>query len=272
MSLESLGYQYRPNHVKTYNLDNNSTRNPQDLLQSLKYSIWDGLDKLQNHGDMVARFVFRFPQETQALFLFQNELFNQLVRLHNDESEIHAYVHPYTLMMFDPQLGNLTTKNNRVIKNVRGEDAVQHELQHFLKLQELWKADAKGEIGFDLFWQEVNGALALTSEGGVIFKEKPNDADIIYALGGPLYPSDFDLKEIRQILLNVKGRQKFKNRTTLLQFNMQKMREQGINSTHLKQPLNFKQAYRLLFNEWRKLRKDKISFNLWDDLIKIKKL
>lgn len=275
MSLENLGYQYSPIHTKSFSLGHEWSRNPQILPGLLKSMIKSGLDQMQDDGDMVARFVFKAPQDTHVLPLFQNELFNQLVTLHNTESEAHAFVHPMTLMMFDPQLANLNVAYSKPFHDIRGEDAIQHELRHFLLLQELWKSDAKGLIEFNFSWHEKKDMMALVSGGAFLTDETPNNQDRMHALGGPLYPSKFDLDAINEILLDAHGLQKLKNRAAIDDFRIKKMKEQGAKSSfdYLNhEPLDAQEAFSLLYYEWKKQRKDKIDFSLWDSLVKAKKL
>lgn len=275
MSLENIGYQYSPIHTKSFSLGHDWPRKPHVLPGLLKSSIKNGLDQLQNDGDIIARFVFRAPQDTHVLPLFQNEQFSQLVQLHNTESKNHAFVHPLTLMMFDPQLANLNLAHKKPFHNIRGEDAIQHELRHFLRLQELWKADAKGVIEFNLHWQETKDMMTLVGGGTFTTDEIPNNDDRMYTLGAPLYPSKFDLEELNETLLDARGFQKLRNRAAIDRFRIQKMKEQSVKSSFAylnHEPLNTQEAFGLLYYEWKKLRKDIIDFTLWDSLIKSKKL
>ena len=158
MALENLLYQYNPNHTTIYSLGYDWMRKPEDIIPRINKNIKAALGRLNIDGDFNAKFSFRMPDQAHILPLFQKELFSDLIDFHNTNSDTNGFVHPYTLMMVDPNLRNLSvdikSRKGAFVK-LYGEDAVQHELAHFLALQELWKSGAKGNIEFVLQWEKI---------------------------------------------------------------------------------------------------------------------
>lgn len=242
MRIENLAYQHKLNTKQYYSLSPDWNRHPKDLIPSMQSLIQNGLDVLRNNDDREVRFSFRMPSGTHVLPLFQKELFYSLVHLHNAESDTTTFIHPFTLMIFDPCLGNLRA-HIEPFKMVRGEDVTQHELAHFFRIQERRKTDAKGVIEFNLYWNKEKGVKVLMSGGQVIPDEILNSEDETYMLSGPLYPSQSDFNRIR--FLDGKDR--------------------GIHIE--RNPLSSDRAQGILYHEWRKIRQDKIDFAVWDELV-----
>ena len=270
MALENLLYQYNPNHTTIYSLGYDWMRKPEDIIPRINKNIKAALGRLNIDGDFNAKFSFRMPDQAHILPLFQKELFSDLIDFHNTNSDTNGFVHPYTLMMVDPNLRNLSvdikSRKGAFVK-LYGEDAVQHELAHFLALQELWKSGAKGNIEFVLQWEKIKISYGLMLEGEFIPDEISNDFDRTYTIGAPLFPSSEDLQIERKLLLSSPNLRKL---LTLILFNLSKLTDQGSTLFHTiyPTPLNSKEMLQCLLPEWRHSRDSLINFTIWEDIMK----
>jgi len=173
-------------------------------------------------------------------------------------------------MILDPTLSTISKdviSKRGTFKDLRGEDAIQHEMGHFLALQDLWGSGAKGRIEFNFFWEKRKKMTQLQIIGGFTPDERPNKMDDAYSSAGPLYPSSVDLKFIHKTLL---GRKKINSFFDNIGFNLYKLKDQGsTNFNPLKmKPLNAEEMLELLFFEWRKRRESVIDFKIWEKLLK----
>lgn len=269
MSLENLLYQYRSSYTTVYSLGYDWKRKPEDIVPKIHENIKLALQRLNGDGDFVAKFSFRIPDQSHVLPLFQNALFTNLVDFHNTHSDEKGYIHPYTIMLFDPNLSNLRKdiESKKGTFNLHGEDAAQHELAHFLALQERWKTETKGEVEFVLQWEKIKKSYSLTVEGGFIPDETANVDDQIHFNNGPLFPSSVDQKYIRNFLLSSINLKKI---LALITFNLNKLADQGSTSFNIfhSKPMNTEEMLHALFIEWKSTRKTLINFKIWENLIK----
>lgn len=272
MSFEQLAHRYEPITTKRFFLPQNWQTKPHLMRDSLHTMIQTGLDVLAD-DEMTVEFNFRMPRETHALPLFQHQLFNTLVKEHNEWTETERYIDPTTLMILDPALSGLS-KSTRLVTSMHGEDIVLHELRHFWGLQDLWKQDAKGLIGIELNWKEIPKSTVqyLSIEGFFEPDEETNGQDGFACTSAPLYPSKSDhrmiLKELQSIpYINNRTRHKIRDR-----FVADKLMEQGFRwkwLSKLFEPMTPDTMIGALFLQWKELRKDDIDFSKWSELVKL---
>ena len=147
MSFEAFSLKYRRINERVYSFGYDWADKPDGIMDKMHDNIAGALKRLNGDGDYVARFRFRVPEQSHLLPLFQRQLFVDLVDFHNKNSDKNSFVHPLTLMIFDPTLESISkdiSSKRGTFENLKGEDAIHHELRHFLALQELWQSGAKG--------------------------------------------------------------------------------------------------------------------------------
>ena len=86
---------------------------PEEISKQIKSVIALALEesiKLPEEREGVAAFfVFGLPEDSHLLPLFEKELFNQLVKHHNQNDTEKEYVDPLLLMAIDPIYSSLST-------------------------------------------------------------------------------------------------------------------------------------------------------------------
>lgn len=264
MSLEQVGRLYKPIQTKRFYLSQEGHSSLPAASVDINNAICSGLDMLRRDKTKKVEFVFRVPSEMGALETFQYEMFDQLVNFHNTTSKPDSYVHPLTLMTYDPALSDIVTKKG-AFKNIHGVGAIEHELEHFKGLKNLWQHDAQGQFLFELYWDKIGKNHMLKTWAEFTPTEQRNKYDEAYVLSAPLYPSPDDLLRIASLYIQAR---KFalllgeNNLLTLLNRIVQKQNIQPIPGIY-----DSELTHIILFNEWKKMRHNTIRMDTWDKWI-----
>ncbi|MFZ2206595.1 MAG: hypothetical protein WA061_04845 [Microgenomates group bacterium] len=141
---------------------------------------------------------FTMPAESHVMPLFGNEVFKQLVHLHNAHRYPHLFVSPLTLMTFDSEIDTYAKTVKGGIP-IHGEGIIPHEHKHFWEYESLFGVGEKpakpAQIQLSFFWEKCGDVYELNCSGDHLTADgipEPRYRSVYIA---PQNPSITDLKK-----------------------------------------------------------------------------
>lgn len=141
---------------------------------------------------------FTMPAESHIMPLFGNEVFKQLVHLHNAHRYPHLFVSPFTLMTFDSEFDTYAKTMKKTIP-IRGEGIIPHEHKHYWEYESLFGLNQKPErpakIELSFFWEKYGDVYELNCGGNLLTADDIPEPRYRSVYIAPQNPSATDLKK-----------------------------------------------------------------------------
>lgn len=156
----------------------------------LKTRIASNLDNLDRGKSKASLMRFALPDELHTIPLYERELFTQLVEFHNRIATPLRFVHPFTLMILDPDIGIYRPQG--VSENAPAmQNSSSRILDYYLAMQDQAKpAIPQAVLGHMLFWEQGHDEPIEALSCGVYIYPNPGEKyDVSAISAAPSFPS-----------------------------------------------------------------------------------
>lgn len=121
------------------------------------------IDKLHSGESSIRIQMFAMPHELHMLPLYDKLLYEELVAYHNECSTAARFVHPFTFVMLDPEIGSYPVRRGAQDLG-QMEGSAEHETSHYIELQSQSDGSHAHHISEVLRWEpSLDGSFQVLS-------------------------------------------------------------------------------------------------------------
>lgn len=240
-------------------------KDPQLLKEKIEATVATFIWSLENKPDekIHGLVAFKLPEDSHLLPLFENELFTQLVKYHNEKDTEQTSIHPHLLMNIDPMYPSIL-KDHKTTS--RGETVLEHELQHFFEYQDRTENTSNAWAVFKLYKAGLENNKTISYSAQIVDEEQLRFKDQVEVALAPRLPSSEDISKVLGLPQEDLPEGILRWPIELLKdgYALKRLKEkahqQGQNDIL---PFSAQQLQDTLFEVWKEARKDTINFPEW---------
>ncbi len=239
-------------------LENSSAMKPAMLSR-----IRTHIDKLHSGDSSVRIQLFAMPHELHMLPLYDKLLYEELVAYHNECATLNRFVHPFTFMMLDPEIGGYPVRRGtRDLGNMQG--SAHHETEHYIEMQSQSDGNNARFISELLRWEQSrDGSFEVLSFDSYIHFRGEQLPDVPSIALAPRLPSYVDYL-VASFGANGNAGRAARMLRGGVQRRMMAVRQ---GAGLLGKAMDLEDAQELVFPLWRERNKNKIRMEYYDTLV-----